>query len=194
MTPTAEHVHWLFATGFLILGLVLLAEAIVGREVWRRSARRAYLWPGAVFLLGVLLWPVMVASGWSTIHMFAHGWWAQVMMLAGGAELALVRGKLQSRYWTLLMPFAFASSGAAILIHEQAGWFFARSQFVHHLSGWAMIGGAIFPLGSTFRPRSWLFNGGYAVVIIAAAVILFADRDLAPIFGHLSAGAGVPHR
>ncbi len=33
MTPRAEIVHWLFATGFLLLGLILLAEAIVGPEV-----------------------------------------------------------------------------------------------------------------------------------------------------------------
>ena len=36
MQPPAEHVHWMFATGFLLLGLFLLAEAIVGEEVWRR--------------------------------------------------------------------------------------------------------------------------------------------------------------
>ena len=34
MQPPAEHVHWLFATGFLLLGLCLLARAIVGDEVW----------------------------------------------------------------------------------------------------------------------------------------------------------------
>ena len=34
MQPPAEHVHWVFATGFLLLGLLLLAEAIVGEEVW----------------------------------------------------------------------------------------------------------------------------------------------------------------
>ncbi len=36
--PPPEHVHWLFATGFLALGLFLLAEAIVGREVWAMRA------------------------------------------------------------------------------------------------------------------------------------------------------------
>ena len=35
MEPPAEHVHWMFATGFLTLGLSLLAEAIVGQEVLR---------------------------------------------------------------------------------------------------------------------------------------------------------------
>ena len=36
MIPPSEHVHWLFATGFLLVGLCLFTEAIVGPEVWRR--------------------------------------------------------------------------------------------------------------------------------------------------------------
>ena len=74
----------------------------------------------------------------STIHMLAHGSWAQVMMLAGAAELGLVRGKLHSRYWRLTMPLAFLVSGAAFLIHEQNSWLFARAAFLHHLIGWTL--------------------------------------------------------
>src|SRR5207249_12065849 len=48
-----------------------------------------------------ILWPVMTFFTNSTIHMVAHGSWAQVMMLAGGAHLGLASGKLQSRYWRL---------------------------------------------------------------------------------------------
>ncbi len=40
MQPRAEIVHRLFAAGFLLLGLCLLAEAIVGTEVWRRRPSR----------------------------------------------------------------------------------------------------------------------------------------------------------
>ena len=40
--PPAEHVHWMFATGFLLLALFLLAEVIVGEEVWRRRTWRPY--------------------------------------------------------------------------------------------------------------------------------------------------------
>src|SRR5205823_11659238 len=69
VTPPAEHVHWLFATGFLLLGLTLVAEVVVGPEVWRRRAWRAYLWPGLLFALGLLMWPVMVFFTNSTIHM-----------------------------------------------------------------------------------------------------------------------------
>ncbi len=194
MQPPPEHVHWLFATGFLILGLCLLAEAIVGPDVWRRRAWRAYLWPGVVFLMGVLMWPVMTFFTNSTIHMVAHGSWAQVMMLAGGAELGLLRGKLSSPYWRLCMPLAFAVSGLAFLVHEQNPWLFQRSSFLHHALGWTLLVGATFPLLRSFRPRSLAFGSGVAVVFVVVAVLLYCDRDVAPIFGHLSEIAGTPHR
>jgi hypothetical protein len=192
--PPAEHVHWLFATGALLLGLLLLAEAIVGREVWRRRAWRAYLWPSLLFGLGVLMWPVMVLYTNSTIHLLAHSSWAQVMMLAGAAELGLANGKLRNELWKLAMPFAFAVSGAAFLIHEANPWLYSRSAFVHHLCGWTLLLGALFPLGVAFKPRSWVFRTGYALVFVAVAVTLYTDRDVASVFGHLSPAAGPPHR
>ena len=45
-------VHWLFGMVLLLLGLIMLAEVIVGPEVWRRRAWRVYLWPGIAFGLG----------------------------------------------------------------------------------------------------------------------------------------------
>ena len=151
MQPPAEHVHWLFATGFLLLGLCLLAETVVGEEVWRRRPWRRYLWPSLAFGGGVCMWAVMVFFTNSTIHMLAHGVWAQVMMLAGAAELGLASGKFRSRYWRLCMPLAFAVSGAAFLVHEQGAWFFQRSAFLHHVAGWTLLIGAVFPLA---RPSS----------------------------------------
>ena len=192
MKPPAETVHWMFASGFLILGLCLLAEAIVGTEVWGRRRWRAYLWPGLSFLGGLLLWPVMVFFTASTLHMLAHSVWAQTAMLAGAAQLALVRGKLKSRLWELTIPLALSVSGAAFLIHEQNGWLFSRSAFLHHAIGWTVLVGSLFPLGRAFRPRAWVFNGGFALTIIALAVLLYCDRDIAPIFGHLSELAGTP--
>ncbi len=194
MLPPAEHVHWLFATGFLLLGLLLLAEAIVGREVWRRRAWRAYLWPSLLFALGVLMWPVMVFFTNSTIHMLAHSSWAQVMMLAGAAELGLVSGKLESELWRLAVPLSFAVSGAAFLIHEANPWLYSRSAFVHHVCGWTLLVGALFPLGAAFKPRSVVFNAGYALVVVAVSIALYASRDVAPVFGHLSPAAGAAHR
>jgi hypothetical protein len=190
MQPPAEHVHWLFATGFLLLALCLLARAIVGDEVWSRRTWRAYLWPSLLFGLGILMWPVMVLFTNSTIHMVAHGAWAQTMMLAGAAELGLVRGKLHARAWRLCLPLALAVSGAAILVHEQNGWYFARAAFLHHALGWTALAGALICLGRALRPSSPAFNAGFATMIIFFAFLLFCDRNVAPIFGHLSPLAG----
>jgi hypothetical protein len=194
MLPRAEFVHWWFATGFLVIGVLLVAEAVVGTEVWRRRPWRAYLWPGFMFLMGVLMWPVMVFYTNSTIHMLAHGSWAQAMMLAGGAELALVRGKIRSPYWRLATALGLAVSGAAILIHEQNGWLFARAAFLHHAIGWTAMVGAGLLLLRAFRPRSIALQAGVAVVFVLIAVFLYSDRDTAPIFGHMSPLAGEPRR
>lgn len=194
LMPKAEMVHWGFATGFLTLGLLLAAETIVGRDVWAVRPWRRYLWPGLMFGLGVALWPVMTFYTNSTIHMIAHGSWAQVLMLAGGAELGLARGKLHAPYWRLCTVLAMLVSGGALLAHEQQHWFFARAAFLHHLLGWTIIVGALFPLLQVFRPRSVVAAAGFAATVIAVSVMLYSDRDVAPVFGHLSSYAGVQHR
>jgi hypothetical protein len=194
MQPPAEHVHWLFATGFLILGLLLLAEAIVGTEVWRRRAWRAYLFPGTLFLMGLLLWPVMTFFTSSTIHMLAHGAWAEAIMAAGAVELALVRGKLRSPRWRTVVALGCLVSGTAFLIHEQNPWLYQRSAFLHHALGWLLIATAVISFMRAFRPRSVALGGAFALVFVVIAVMLYSDRDVAPVFGHLSPNAGAPHR
>ncbi len=192
--PHAEFVHWWFATGFLVLGLALYAEIVVGPAVWNMRPWRRYLWPGMCFLMGLLMWPVMAFYTNSMIHMVAHGSWAQALMLAGAAELGLARGKLHSQYWRLLTAVGLLVSGTALLVHEQNPWFFARTAFLHHTLGWLVIGAAAFPLLQAFRPRSVVAASGFATTLVVMAVLLYCDRDVAPIFGHLSSFAGVPHR
>jgi hypothetical protein len=194
MQPPAEHVHWLFATGLLILGLSLLGEALVGTEVWQRRTWRAYLWPSVLFGLGVFMWPVMTFFTNSTIHTLAHGSWAEILMLAGAVELALVRGKLISPWWRLVMAAAFLVSGLAFLVHEQNAWFFQRSSFLHHLMGWTLVVAAVIPLARCVRPRSVAVGSAFALTFVVLAVMLYCDRDLAPVFGHLSPTVGAPHR
>jgi len=187
-------VHWLFGMGVLVLGLIMLAELLVPEHVWRRRPWRVYLWPGIAFGLGVVMWPVMTFFTNSAIHMYAHGSWAEVLMLAGGAELGLVHGRLKSRWWRLTMPLAFVVTGTAFIVHEQNTWYFARSAFLHHLLGWTFLIAAIIPLGLVFRPRSSALQSAFALTFVVLAVMLYSDRDLAPVFGHLSPVAGVQHR
>jgi hypothetical protein len=128
------------------------------------------------------------------IHMLAHGAWAQLLMIAGAAELALVRGKLQSQWWRLAMTAGFLVSGIALLVHEQNAWFFQRSSFLHHLMGWTLVVAAVFPFARAVRPLSKFAATGFALTFVVASVMLYSDRDVAPVFGHLSPLAGVPHR
>src|SRR5579862_4900732 len=173
-------VHWLFGMGVLMLGLLMLAEVIVGREVWARRHWRIYLWPGLAFGLGVLMWPVMTFFTNSAIHMVAHGTWAQALMAMGGAELGLAKGKLKSRWWKLAAPIGVGFSGLAA--------------FLHHLVGWTLIGTSLFLLALVFRPRSVVLRATFGIAVVVLSVMLFSDRDIAPIFGHLSPLAGQPHR
>jgi len=186
MLPPSEIFHWMYATAFLMVGLCLLAQAIVGDEVWNRRVSRRYLWPGFGFLMGVLLWPAMVypRTG-SMILMLTHTAWAQMMMIAGGAQLGLASGKLRSRYWRLTMPLAFVVSGATFLSHEQHGWLYGRAPLIHHVCGWTLIVGAIFPLAQIFRPRSLLLGTAFALTFLVVSIALFSSRDRAPIFSHL---------
>jgi hypothetical protein len=194
MKPHAEMVHWWFATGFLGLGLLLLARAIVGEETWNRRPWRRYLWPSLVFAMGVLMWPVMTFFTSSAIHMLAHGAWAQALMIAGGAELALARGKTHAKAWRLATVVGMLVSGAAFLVHEQQAWLFSRAAFLHHALGWTLVAGAVFPLVQYLRPRSFTAAAGFATTLLVVAVLLYCDRDTAAIFGHLSVYAGTPHR
>ena len=194
LMPQAEFVHWWFATGFLMLGLVLLAEAVVGPEVWRKRAWRPYLWPSLCFAMGILMWPVMTFFTNSAIHMVAHGSWAEVLMLCGAAELGVARGKLHSQYWRLTSSLALVVSGTAFLVHEQNAWLFSRAAFLHHTLGWTALICAVFPFVLAFRPRSLVAATGFATFFVLLAVLLYCDRDVAPIFGHFSQFAGVPHR
>ena len=81
-------------------------------------------------------------------------------------------------------------TGASFLLHERNGWFFARSAFLHHTIGWTMVVAAIFPVGAGAAAASRVWGAGFALTFVVVAFFLFCDRDLAPIFGHLSEFAG----
>jgi hypothetical protein len=186
MVPKAEIAHWFAASVVLFFGLVLLSEAIVGTEVFRRRRWRAYLAPAMALVGGVLLWVIVVFSTFSTMHLLAHAVWAQVAMIAGAVQFAIVREKLTSPRWTLVVGGALLVSGLAFVVHEQNSWLFSRSAFLHHTIGWTLVFASLFPLAQALQPRRAIWKAGFALTFVAVAILLYADRDVAPIFGHLS--------
>jgi hypothetical protein len=190
MVPPPEGAHWLAGAVALLVGLLLLAEVLVGPEVFRRRAWRAYLFPAVVLVSSVLLWVITIFSTFSTLHLLAHAIWAQAALLAGAVQLAVVRGKLRSSAWSLVPGVALLVSGIAFLVHEPNGWLYSRSAFLHHAIGWMLVASALFPLGQALRPRQVAWRLGFAVTFLLLAVLLFADRDAAPIFGRYGLGSG----
>jgi len=190
VTPKAETAHWVAASVALLIGLLLVAEAIVGPEVFRRRAWRAYLFPAVVVASSVGLWIIVVFSTFSTMHLLAHALWAQAALVAGAVQLAVVRGKLKSPSWSLVPGFALLVSGLAFLVHEQNPWLYSRSAFLHHAIGWMLVVVALFPLGQALRPRQVVWRAGFALTFVLLAILLFADRDAAPIFGRYGLGGG----
>jgi hypothetical protein len=187
--PRAEMAHWLAASIALLIGLLLLAEVIVGPQVFRRRVWRAYLFPSIVVVSTVGLWLITILSTFSTMHLVAHAVWAQAALVAGAVELAVVRGKLHSPLWSLVPAFALFVSGVAFLVHEPNGWLYSRSAFLHHSIGWMLVVVAVFPLGQALRPRQVIWHAGFALTFVLLAVLLFADRDVAPIFGRFGTGS-----
>jgi hypothetical protein len=188
MVPPPEGAHWLAGAVALFLGLLLVSEVLVGPEVFRRRAWRAYLYPGVVIASSVFLWVITIFSSFSTLHLLAHSVWAQAALLAGAVQLALVRGKLESPAWSLVPGAALFVSGVAFLVHEPNDWLYSRSAFLHHAIGWMLVVAALFPLVHALRPRQLAWRAGFAVTFVLLAVLLFADRDAAPIFGRYGVG------
>ena len=188
MIPRPETAHWIAASVALFVGLVLIAELVVGREVFYRRTWRAYLFPSLVIASSVLLWVITVLSTFSTMHLLAHAVWAQAALAAGAVELALARGKLSRPAWSLVPAFALLVSGIAFLVHEPNPWLYSRSAFLHHAIGWMLVVVSLFPLGRAIQPGRIIWRTGYALTFVLLAVLLFADRDAAPIFGRFGLG------
>jgi hypothetical protein len=184
MVPRPELAHWFAGAIALLLALILLSEVIVGQEVFRRRRWRAYLWPSLALGGGVLIWVIVVFSTFSTMHLVAHAVWAEAAMVAGAVQLAVVRGKLSSPNWSLVTAAALLASGITFIVHEQNSWLFSRSAFLHHAIGWTLVAACLFPLGQALRPGRFVWSTGFALTFVALAIMLFADRDAAPIFGH----------
>ena len=53
-------------------------------------------------------------------------------------------------------------SGPALLVHEQNPWLFQRSAFLHHLLGWTLVIGAVFPLAAGVPAALGVAAAGFA--------------------------------
>ena len=195
MTPPSETVHWMFATGILFLGLLRSPRRSPARRSGAAARGGSTCGPGSRSRIGVAMWPVMTFYTNSAIHMLAHSAWAQALMVMGAAELGLAHGKLHSRWWKLATPVALAVTGPrSSSTSRTTGSSRARRSCTTCSAGRSSSARSSRSRSSSGRARAVLQSGFAIVLIVAVAVMLYCDRDVAPIFGHLSPLAGPPHR
>ena len=97
MVPTAEIAHWVAAAVALLVGLLLIAEVIVGSDVFRRRVWRAYLFPGLVLGLSIMIFYLNVDVG-----VYGTIW---IMLVA---------------YITRFMPYGLRyATGSMLQIHQE---------------------------------------------------------------------------
>ena len=133
---------------------------------------------------------VAIFSTFSTMHLLAHAVWAQVTMIAAGVQLAVARGRLTSHRWSSVSAAALLVSGIAFLIHEQNPWFYSRSAFLHHAIGWTLPRRGRVPAPAGAAASAGGVERRLRLSFIALAVLLYADRDFASIFGRFGEVAG----
>ena len=134
------------------------------------------------------LWVITIFSTFSTMHLLAHAVWAQVALLAGAVQLAVVRGKLGAPPGRSSPRFALLVSGVAFLVHEQNEWLYSRSAFLHHAIGWMLVVAALFPLGQALRPRQVGLAGRLRAHVRAPRGAALRRSRCAPIFGRYGLG------
>ncbi len=183
MIPKPEEVHWLAAAVALLIGLLLVSELIVGQEVFRKRAWRAHLFPAVVIASSVLLWVITIFSTFSMLHLLAHAIWAQAAPRCRRGRARGGPGKAAEPALVARPRLRALRLGVAFLVHEQYAWLYSRSAFLHHAIGWMLVVVALFPLGQALEPRRVVWRAGFALTFVLLAVLLFADRDAAPIFG-----------
>ena len=140
------------------------------------------------------MWPVMVFFTNSTIHMLAHGAWAQAMMLAGAAELGLVRGKLHEPVLAAVRCRSRSSSPASAFLctSRTAGSSRARRSSTTCSAGRLLDRRALPARCARFRPRARSSgSAGFALTFVVVAVLpLLRPRRRADLRPPLAARRG----
>jgi peptidoglycan/LPS O-acetylase OafA/YrhL len=158
--------NWAYAYG---ADLGLLAHT------WSLSVEEQFylLWP--LLLIGLMRWrgprTALLACGVGILTV----WVARAVMVAHGTGWLPVYGSFETRADALLAGCALALAGHLGLMRRLPGWLVAAAGFV----GLAALAAVV----RMADPYGWLLHGGFAVVAIAASLVLAAlvARPWAPL-------------
>ena len=195
MQPPAEHVHWLFATGFLLLGLLPARRG--DRRARRSGARRA--WRAYLLARARVRARRLHVAGDDLLHQLGDPH-ARARRVGSGADgcaalpsSALVRGKLHSRWWRLRARRVPRLGHGVPRARAEPGSSSARRSCTTCSAG-RSSSAALFPLGRVFgHARSVCGDRLRAHVRRRGRDALLRSRRRADLRA-ISPLAGAPHR
>lgn len=163
---TPPESHRFFGAGFLVLGVLLLVEAVSG-NVWFRSRLRAAIWPVIAIGLGEGLIVVAFLDPQDRLIHFTVG---LLIVVAGWLEMRYRNGQL-GRFGAdvFVVPALLASGFEMGVVHGKGDTFTAAGHMAMGMTAAGMAGARIF---EAREPTSFLRRSLMGVLIIALALIL----------------------
>lgn len=116
--------HWIEGGLFAAIAVIALLQAL--GYINSKAAR--YIWPTLIILGGLFL-PVYIAiQGEVKVGLLIndpqqieHALIAFLLVLAGSAEILLVAGIFQRKFWRFIAPAALAAIGIILFVHTEYG-------------------------------------------------------------------------
>jgi len=128
--PQPSENHHLFGAGFLLIGVLLIVEALSGK-VWHRNRMRTLIFPATIIFLGVGMMGVTALDASQRPVHFAIG---LVMIAAGWTEARYRLGEIQRRTADMWIVPALLAGGLEVGVFHFHGSF-SNAGTVHLLLG-----------------------------------------------------------
>ena len=205
MRAISNFAHWVEGAFIALLAIVALLE-VVGRF---RAGKQRYLWPLLVltpgaFLAVILLVPhhgldlarAQIVFVWNDPQQRQHVFIAFALLAAGGAEFLRRRQPaLDSTWLRFIWPSATAAIGLSFLVHMQhgSGEAIASATRIHQiLSGLLLSAGLAQAADAALLRRKRSLTFSWAILLLAAAVVLIAYREPAGAYEQHRAHSPAP--
>jgi hypothetical protein len=172
--PAPGEAHQFFGAAFLLLGLLLIAEAIAG-GVWHRSRQRTMIWPLAVLFLGAGMFVVALFDPTDRLIHFTVG---LLLMAAGWAEARYrLRQISRARSDLFVIPALLATSFELGVVHARGE---VNTVAAHVLLGLCVAAIAVIRLYQARLPSSLPRAAAMSVAVIVMAFdLLLIDNGAA---------------
>lgn len=172
--------HRLFGAGFLVLGVILLVEALAG-GVWHRASWRSDLWPAFLMVLG---WGLIAVAFVDPNDRIIHFLMGAVMLAAGVAERRYRHGRTTLSTTNLFVAPALIAGGLEVGVFHSHGAMTSDAFLAHALLGATAVTIAAARMFASGNPQSVLRASLVAVLVLVLALELLGLSHGASIDVH----------